>query len=113
MVGVTGVTDPDGDNVSITIDRIWQDEPTNTTGDGNTCIDAGGVGTSEAWVRAERSGNFDGRVYDIYFTARDGRGGECTGVAKVCVPHDQGQGSTCGDDGKRYDSTVCNGPRVR
>jgi hypothetical protein len=33
-----------------------QDEPTNTFSDGNTWIDGGGVGTSEAWIREECSG---------------------------------------------------------
>src|SRR5262249_52436873 len=48
---IIGVTDPDCDPVSITITRITQDEPTNGAGDGSTCPDATGVGSSAAQVR--------------------------------------------------------------
>ena len=40
------------------------------------------------WLRAERSGTGDGRVYRIAFTARDGHGGTTSGVVTVGVPHD-------------------------
>jgi hypothetical protein len=53
------------------------------------------------------SGN--GRVYEIFFEASDGRGKSCTGSVKVGVPHDQGRGPAV-DDGRRYDSTVAGGP---
>jgi len=97
---ILGVTDPDGDPVTIRIDRIMQDEPTNGVGDGNTCPDGAGVGTSTAQVRAERSGDGNGRVYTLFFTAKDGRGGSAQGSVKVSVPHDQGQGNAV-DDGPR------------
>ena len=62
----------------------------------------------QASVRAERTGNpgvpGNGRVYAINFTATDGKGGQCSGTVNVCVPHDQGQGATCIDDGQRYNS---------
>lgn len=112
-ISIVGVTDPDGDVVSITVDSISQDEPVleTGTGSGNTCPDAAGVGTDTAEVRAERAGNpkvpGDGRVYHIAFTAEDGQGGTCEGEVLVCVPHDQGQGSSCVDQGPLYDSTVC------
>ena len=107
-VSICGVTDPDsGDVVTITVSGITQDEPLNTRGDGNTCPD-GQIVNGEALVRAERSGTpgtpGNGRVYIVSFTASDGRGGECKGSVSVCVPHDQGNGSTCIDDGKRYNS---------
>ena len=112
-ISIFGVTDPDNDPITISIRQILQDEPTNTFGDGNTWIDGGGVGTSGAWIRAERSGTRrvagNGRVYEIFFEASDGRGKSCTGSVKVGVPHDQGQGPAV-DDGKRYDSTVAGGP---
>src|SRR5262249_61277867 len=87
MVNVTiqGVTDPDGDPVTINIDRIKQDEPTDGPGDGNTCPDGAGIGTSTAQVRAERSAQGDGRVYTIYFTASDGNGGGSPGSVTACV----------------------------
>lgn len=108
-IDVVGVTDPDGDPVSITITGVKQDEPTVGEGDGDTSPDADGVGTSAARVRAERSGSGDGRVYHIGFKAEDGRGGTCTGTVTVCVPHDQGQGAGCADGGALFDSTVGGG----
>lgn len=106
-ISILGVTDPDGDPVSITINSIFQDEPVKEVGSGSTCPDATGVGTATAQVRAERSGTGDGRVYHISFTADDGRGGTCTGEVKVCVPHDQGKGNNCVDEGALFNSTVC------
>jgi uncharacterized repeat protein (TIGR01451 family) len=104
-VSIAGVTDPDGDSLTTTIVGISQDEPLNGRGDGNTCPDGKGVGTSSASVRAERSGVGDGRVYHVLFTASDGKGGQCTGSVRVCVPHDQRHGHVCGDDGLVVDST--------
>jgi len=109
-ISVVGVTDPDGDAVTITIDSIFQDEPTDTFGDGKFTPDGQGVGTATAEVRAERSGTKkvpgDGRVYHIGFTADDGNGAQCSGNVTVCVPHDQGNGSVCVDGGPLYDSTI-------
>ena len=91
-VTVLGVVDPDGDPVTISVDGIFQDEPTDTFGDGSFVPDGTGVGTDTASVRAERSGNpnvpGNGRVYYIGFTAADGIGGICEGVVEVGVPHD-------------------------
>jgi cysteine-rich repeat protein len=104
-VGVGGVVDPDGDPVTITIVTVHQDEPLAGEGDGNTCPDAVGLGSDTTSIRSERGGPGDGRVYHIAFRADDGRGGVCDGEVEVCVPHDQGQGSGCGDQGARVDST--------
>ncbi len=108
-IGIRGVVDPDGDPVRIRITRILQDEPTNTNGDGDTWVDGGGIGTATAWVRAERQGGGDGRVYEIAFTATDAKGASCTGKVSVAVPHDQGPGGAV-DSGCRWDSTVAKGP---
>jgi len=110
-ITVEGVTDPDGDPVTITITGIFQDEPVNSMGmgDGNTCPDGTGVGTSIASVRAERNGRGDGRVYHISYTASDGQGGECDGTVTVCVPHSQIPGDECVDQGPLHDSTNCGG----
>lgn len=103
-ITVEGVTDPDGDPVTIVIDSIHQDEPVQGSGSGSTAPDGSGVGTSTASVRAERAGGGDGRVYHIGFTATDGNGGSCSGVVKVAVPHNVG--GTAGDGGAVYDSTA-------
>jgi uncharacterized repeat protein (TIGR01451 family) len=109
-IEILGVTDPDSDPVSVTIDRIWQDEPVDTVGDGSFTPDGGGVGTDTAYVRAERVGSKtvpgNGRVYHIRFTADDGQGGTCSGEVLVGVPHDQGKGRTPLDNGALYDSTI-------
>jgi len=104
-VGVTGVTDPEGDAVTVTITSIRQDEPTNGLGDGDTGPDGMGVGTGTARVRAERAGGGDGRYYHVGFTADDGAGGTCTGTVTVVVPHDR-SGRPAGDGGPLHDSTV-------
>lgn len=106
-IEILDVDDPDGDPVSITITGITQDEPVAGHGSGRTSPDGMGIGTSVAHVRAERSGQSDnGRVYEISFEADDGTGNTCNGSVKVCVPHDQGQGHECVDDGQLYDSTA-------
>jgi hypothetical protein len=104
-ISILGVTDSDGDPVSITVTGITQDEPVNGLGDGDTSPDGFGIGTAQAQIRAERSGTGNGRVYAITFTADDGKGGVCTGRVTVGVPHDQGKGKIPIDDGQHYDST--------
>jgi streptogramin lyase len=103
-VGISGVTDPDGDATTVTVTGIRQDEPVDTTGDGAFVPDGKGVGTPTAEVRAERSGTGNGRVYHIAFSATDGKGGTCTGTVTVAVPHDRD--SVAVDGGPLYDSTV-------
>jgi len=104
-VAVGGVTDPDGDPVTVTVANVFQDERTDHTGDGKTCPDVSGIGNARVSVRAERSGQLDGRVYHLFFQARDNRGGRCEGQVTVCVPHDNHR--ACVDQGALYDSTVC------
>jgi hypothetical protein len=103
-IDVLGVTDPDGDPITITIDAIFQDEPTDTGG-AKLTPDGFGIGTSTAEVRAERVGSGNGRVYHISFTADDGQGGSCSSEVLVGVPHNL-QGDPAVDDGALYDSTV-------
>ena len=112
-VSVQGATDPDGDPVSILITGIRQDEPRLGSGTGNTCPDAGGIGTATAQLRAERSGfsTADGRVYHVSFTADDGRGSRCAGTVPVCVPYDSPPGPAqpaCIDSGPLVNSSDCN-----
>lgn len=105
-VAVLGVTDTAGGRVSILITGITQDEPVNGLGDGDTSPDGFGVGTSQALLRAERSGIGNGRVYVVSFFASSSAGGTCTGKVAAGVPHDQGKGRIPIDDGQNYDSTM-------
>jgi hypothetical protein len=102
-VNVLGVVDPDGDPVTITITAIYQDEPVGTD---SASPDGFGVGTSTAIVRSERDGTGDGRVYHIYFTASDGKGGTCEGQVRMGVYDNQGKGLDAIDGGPLYDSTI-------
>ena len=101
-VEILGVTDEDGDPITINVVHVEQDEPLNTLGDGNTCPDAFIYQGGEFELRAERSGTKkvpgNGRVYRVFFVADDGRGGTCRGAVRVCVPHDMGK-KECVDDG--------------
>lgn len=102
---IIGVTDPYGLTITIKVTGIQQDEPVETNGSGNTEPDGSGVGSATAYVRAERAGPGTGRIYFISFSATDPTGGQCTGMVRVYVPHDQGQGFAPTDTGQRYDST--------
>jgi hypothetical protein len=102
-IAIQGVTDPDGDPVTLTVDRITQDEPVcGHTGEGQP--DGAGVGTATPSVRAERRGHGDGRVYEITFTASDGRGESCSAAIQVGVPKHPGRPAL--DSGQSFDSTV-------
>jgi Tol biopolymer transport system component len=84
-VTLDGATDPDGDPVTLSVDGVTQDEPVTSRGD-QTSPDAVDERAGELRIRAERNPHGDGRVYRIAFTASDGRGGECSGIATVSVP---------------------------
>ena len=89
-VTIAGVTDPDGGTPRIRFTSILQDEPTDSEGQGNTKQDAGIESNgARAWVRAERTGTGDGRVYIIAFTATDEHDASCSGTVTAGVPHDQ------------------------
>jgi hypothetical protein len=111
-IQILGVTDPDGDDVVITITGVTQDEPVSGKhGAGHTCPDAKFSG-EQVSVRAERNGEKpkDGRIYVISFTASDNRGGTCSGKVSVCVPDKKkiskkDDGPDCVDSGQIYDST--------
>jgi hypothetical protein len=99
------VADPDGDDLTIVVSGVRQDEPLDGSGDGRTSPDAM-IENGAALVRAERSGRGNGRVYHIAFTADDGKGGACAGEVTVCVPHDRGPKGTCADEGPLFESTI-------
>jgi hypothetical protein len=101
---ISGVTDPEGDPITITVNSIFQDEAVDAPDSGNTAPDGSGVGSGNARVRAERVGTGNGRVYHIGFTANDRMGGSCSGVVTVGVPITAG--GVAVDDGPLFDSTV-------
>jgi len=104
---IKGLTTADGGTMTTVIKSIFQDEPTDGLGDGDTAIDGFGVGTSTGQLRAERSGNLDGRFYYVGFEATTA-GGSCTGTVTVSVPHDQAHQPVA--QGPLYDSTKVSGP---
>ena len=104
-ITLTGVTDAEGDALTINVDSIFQDEAVNAAGSGNTATDGAGVGTNTAQVRASRAGTGDGRVYHVTFTVTDIAGASCTTTVKVSVPHSQ-NGAAAGDGGPLFDSTI-------
>jgi probable HAF family extracellular repeat protein len=104
-VSVIGVTDPDGDAVTINFNGVTQDEPVKGAASGILSPDALIQGEG-VLIRSERNGIGNGRVYEIFFTAEDGKGGSCTGAVKVGVPHSLKKGSAAIDDGQKYDSTI-------
>jgi len=97
------VTDVDGDFIAVFISSIFQDEPINGIGDGDSSPDAQITGLNSVDLRAERSGDGNGRVYTIMLTADDGNDGTCSGGVQVGVPHDINDVAI--DDGATYDST--------
>lgn len=103
-IEIQNVIDPDQDPVSIQITSVFQDELVNSAGDGNTIPDAI-INDTNVQVRAERSGQLNGRVYVISFTANDGQNGTCSGQVTVGVPHDKGGQPAPINDGAIYDST--------
>jgi hypothetical protein len=99
-IALRGVTDPDGDRVTLTVTAILQDEPLSK----KRQPDATGIGTARPQVRADRAVDGDGRVYHLRFMAKDGKGGRCQGEVTVCVP--RGQRKDCGDGGPLVVSTA-------
>lgn len=102
-ITVEGVTDPDDDTVVITVTAVWQDEPVNGLGDGDTAPDAV-LRDLGVLLRAERSGTGDGRVYHVSFVADDGTGETCSGSVAVAVPRSRNTPAL--DGGSLHDSTV-------
>ncbi|MGH7730250.1 MAG: FlgD immunoglobulin-like domain containing protein [Candidatus Eiseniibacteriota bacterium] len=101
-IAITGVTDPDGDPVTIRAIGITQDEPAARTDGGDECPDGLIDATGIPHVRLEREPGGNGRVYQIQFEASDGRGGTCRGAVSVCVP--RARRALCADDGQTVNS---------
>jgi hypothetical protein len=100
-VGITGLSTANRP-ATITITSVTQDEPTNGLGDGDTAVDAVINGDGTVLLRAERSGNGDGRVYRVYFTASNVEGSSA-GSVRVTVPPSVKKAAV--DSGGVYNST--------
>jgi hypothetical protein len=98
LVTLGGAADADGDEVSYEVQWVTQDEP---VGRGPDAVR--GSAPNGIWLRAERSGQGDGRVYRIEYVASDGQGNSCGGSALVGVPHDWKRRSAV-DSGGSFDS---------
>jgi Calx-beta domain len=84
LLTLGGASDPDGDALSYEILGVTQDEPVFRGPDANRAEQS-----NELWLRAERSGRGNGRVYRIEYAAWDDHGNSCGGTAQVSVPHDR------------------------
>jgi len=78
-VSLSGVTDPDGDDVTLLVTGVTHDE-------GGAAGWQPGASADQVLLRAERDAKGDGRVYTIAFEAADADGAKCTGEATVAVP---------------------------
>ena len=94
-VMVTDICDP---SPTVVLTSIVSNEPDDAqgNGDGDTVddIQEADLGTAgyNFLLRAERSGDGNGRVYTITYTATDASGNSASASATVTVPHDQGKG---------------------
>jgi len=97
MVPITAtvtVNDDVSGVASFVLTSITSNEPDNGTGDGNTTNDIQdaefGTPDTSFSLRAERSGNGNGRVYTITYTVPDFAGHTATATATVTVPKGNG-----------------------
>jgi hypothetical protein len=98
LVTVGGASDPEGDPLSYEVTAVTQDEPVRRGGDAKRAPEG-----NQLWLRAERLGKGDGRVYRLEFEASDDHGNSCGGTALVGVPHDRAHPAPV-DSGASFDS---------
>ena len=72
---------------------VSSNEPINGLGDGDTApdwsVEQDGAGLVDVWVRSERSGLGNGRVYSLNAVATDASGNGTSSAGTVRVPHNQ------------------------
>lgn len=71
---------------------VASSEPDDIQGSGNTSPDFEILPSGKIFVRAERSGTGQRRIYTITYKATDDAGNMSTASADVTVPHDKGKG---------------------
>ncbi|KAA3616604.1 MAG: T9SS C-terminal target domain-containing protein [Calditrichaeota bacterium] len=110
---VQSVTDAGAPGLTLAdvyITSVSSDEPEIGSGDGNTLDDIVIVDCQTVDLRAERSGNGNGRVYTINVSAEDLNGNIGNAAFQVHVPKSK-NGSPSIDDGPVYVvNSDCNGP---
>jgi hypothetical protein len=101
---IDGVTDPEGDPVTLTVLSIMQDEPVANSAK-NQSRDAMLGADGRFQLRAERLASGNGRVYTVTFRASDGNvENDVIGTVKVGVPHDTEGHPIAIDGGPLYNS---------
>lgn len=104
QVRLEGVTDINGDPLSIRVVGVTQDEPLTQRGTPDAVVNRGVLS-----LRAARQGSGNGRVYRVIFVATDTQGASCTGTVAVSVPHSRSPHGSAIDDGIIVDSGLLNG----
>ena len=109
-VDITGIVDPNGDAVTVKIERVLEDEDPSAGALAATCPDAV-MATDHVALRAEHADNGDGRTYVIEYTATDRLGAVSRGLVSVCAPHYLD--TPCGPDPGVFDALApCPAPDV-
>ena len=104
VLAVSGVhaTDNSGDPVKLDV-GVESSEPENGQGDGDTAPDWELVenddGSIDVYLRAERSGNGEGRTYTVSIRAEDSSGNVSEDAVDIGVPHDQRTDANDNDNG--------------
>jgi len=103
VTSITDLCDADVSLSNVVITSVLSDEAEDATGggDGNTLNDIVlGADCQSVYLRAERQGGGNGRVYTIHVAASDASGNTGEASFQVHVPHDKK--STATDDGAAY-----------
>lgn len=87
----TQVSDNVDPNPIVSLTSITSNEGQNVKGDGHTATDIEIKPDGRIFLRAERSGTGNGRVYTLTYTARDAAGNTSQATAQVRVPRNQGK----------------------
>ena len=90
------VSDDDDDAPLVQLESITSNEPANETGDGNPETDIVVTADGRIFLRAERSGSDQDRIYMLTYSARDAFDNVTYTTVEVRVPHDQGPGGSAG-----------------
>ncbi|QLE59736.1 hypothetical protein FD725_29340 (plasmid) [Nostoc sp. TCL26-01] len=85
------VSDDFDANPTVRLVSITSNEPDNGLGDGDTAGDIEIRPDGRIFLRAERSGNGNGRIYTLTYSATDSAGNVTYSTTQVTVPKNQGK----------------------